>query len=268
VKIIAIANQKGGVGKTTTSVNLGACLAELGRKILLIDLDPQGNATSAIGLAEQADGSIYKALIGEEKTQDLIMQTRIENLSAIPANLDLAGSEVDVARMDNHLSQLRKALKRVRKETDFEFALLDCPPSLGILMLNALVAADELLTPIQCEYYALEGLGKLMQVTEQIRTSELNEDLAISGLVMTMHDSRTNLSDAVVNDVRNHFEEVAYQTVIPRTVRLSEAPSFSKTIIEYDPRGTGADAYRALAKEFLERQTRGMSFVSAPEFSK
>lgn len=265
LKVIAIANQKGGVGKTTTAVNLSACLAELGRKILLLDLDPQGNATSAIGLSEQAEGSIYKALIGDEKASELILETRIPNLHAIPANLDLAGSEVDVARMDDHLSQLRRSLRKIRKQADYDFAILDCPPSLGILMLNALVAADELLVPIQSEYYALEGLGKLMQVTEQIRSSQLNEDLAISGLVMTMFDVRTNLSEAVVQDVRKHFEEVAYETVIPRTVRLSEAPSFSKTIIEYDPRGTGAEAYRKLAGEFLARQSKGMSFVSAPD---
>lgn len=264
MKIIAIANQKGGVGKTTTSVNLSAALAELGNRVLLVDLDPQGNASSALGVGDVEGGSLYKAFIGESPAADLVLPTRLENLFAIPADLDLAGSEIEVARMEDHLLQLRRVLQPLKDARAFDYALLDCPPSLGILMTNALAAADEILVPIQCEYYALEGLGKLMHVTAQMRTGGINPNLVLSGLVMTMHDARTNLSDAVVRDVREHFQEVIYNTVIPRSVRLSEAPSFSKTILEYDPRGAGANAYRALAAEFLERQRSNMAFV-APE---
>ncbi|MEO6847625.1 MAG: ParA family protein [Chthoniobacterales bacterium] len=261
MKIIAIANQKGGVGKTTTSVNLSACLAEKGKRILLVDLDPQANATSAIGLSEVEGISMYEPILGLKPASDMILPTRLENLFAIPGTLDLSGAEVEVARTDNHLGQLRNALEGLRASATFDYIILDCPPSLGILMTNALVAADEILVPIQCEYYALEGLSKLMRITDDIRGSGNNPTLAISGLVMTMFDARTNLSGAVVNDVRDHFQEVAYTTVIPRSVRLSEAPSFGKTIVEYDPRGSGANAYRELADEFLDRQTRGISFV-------
>lgn len=261
MKIIAIANQKGGVGKTTTSVNLAAALAEAGKRTLLADLDPQANASSAVGLGEVKGSSLYKALIGAEPVENLIHQTRLENLFAIPADLDMAGAEIEVARMDDHLGQLRNAFKPLREGSSFDYIILDCPPSLGILMSNALVAADEILTPIQCEYYALEGLGMLMHVTSQLRLSGANPNLSLSGLVMTMYDTRTNLSSAVMRDVKSHFEDVVYETIIPRSVRLSEAPSFSRTILEHDPRGPGALAYRALAKEFLERQERGLSFV-------
>jgi len=264
-KVIAIANQKGGVGKTTTSVNLAAAIAEAGRSVLLIDLDPQGNASSALGLDTEEGGSLYSALIGQVPVAELVRETRIPNLSGIPADLDLAGAEIEVARMEGHLVQLRSILQPVRDSGRFEFIILDCPPSLGILMTNALSAADELLIPIQCEYYALEGLGKLVGVMEQIRDSGANPELAMSGLLMTMLDLRTNISAAVVRDVRNHFEEVVFETTIPRSVRISEAPSFSKTILEHDPKGPGATAYRELAKEFLDRQAKGLSFVGAPQ---
>jgi chromosome partitioning protein len=264
-KVIAVANQKGGVGKTTTSVNLAAAVAEAGHSVLLLDLDPQGNASSALGLETGEGSSLYAALVGETPVEQLIQETRLANLAGIPADLDLAGAEIEVARMDNHLSQLRKVLEPVRHSGRFEFIILDCPPSLGILMTNALSAADELLIPIQCEYYALEGLGKLVGVMDQIRSSGANPDLSMSGLLMTMLDVRTNISASVVRDVREHFEEVVFDTAIPRSVRISEAPSFSRTILEHDPRGHGAAAYRQLATEFLDRQKRGLSFVGAPQ---
>jgi chromosome partitioning protein len=186
----------------------------------------------------------------------------MSNLFAIPADLDLAGAEVEVARMNEHLLQLRRVVEPLRSQNEFDFMFFDCPPSLGILMSNALAAADEVLIPIQCEYYALEGLGLLMQVTDQIRACGANPGLSISGLLMTMFDSRTNLNPAVVKEVRDHFQEVAFQTVIPRTIRFGEAPSHGRTILEHDPSGAGTAAYRALAVEFLERQTKGLSFVS------
>ena len=215
MKIIAVANQKGGVGKTTTSVNLSAALSEHGVRVLLADLDPQGNATSALSLADFGGRSLYQAMIGARPVRELVVPTRIPNLFAIPADLDMAGAEVEVARMDEHMLQLRKVLEPLRMQVEFEFVFLDCPPSLGILMSNALAAADEVLIPIQCEYYALEGLGLLMQVTDQIRACGANPELSLSGLLMTMFDNRTNLNPAVVREVRNHFQEVVFETVIP-----------------------------------------------------
>lgn len=254
MKIVAVANQKGGVGKTTTAVNLGAALAERGSRILLIDLDPQGNATSSFGLQAVEGGSIYDPLLGEASIVDKILPTRLERLFLVPADLDLAGAEVEVARMTDHLTRLAQALQPLRVDSTFDFVFLDCPPSLGILMTNALAAADELLTPIQCEYFALEGLVKIVRVIEQVRDSGANARVEIGGIVMTMFDARTNLSAQVVSEVRQHFGERVYGTVIPRTVRLSEAPSFGQTILEYDGHGAGARAYRALAEEFAQRR--------------
>src|SRR5438477_3255198 len=253
MRIVALANQKGGVGKTTTAVNLGAALAELGHHILLIDLDPQGNATSSFGL-QGADGiSLYDPLLGGASITEKILPTQRDGLFIVPADIDLAGAEVEIARMPNHLTRLAETLKPLQSDDTFDFVLLDCPPSLGILMSNALAAADELLTPIQCEYFALEGLVKIVRLVEQVRDSGANDRLEIGGIVMTMFDSRTNLSAQVVADVREHFGERVYETVIPRSVRLSEAPSFGKTILEYDPNGAAATAYRALAHEFIRR---------------
>jgi chromosome partitioning protein len=253
MRIVALANQKGGVGKTTTAVNLGAALAELGHRILLVDLDPQANATSSFGLQGADETGLYDPLLGGASITEKILPTRRDGLFIVPANIDLAGAEVEIARMPNHLTRLAETLKPLQDDRTFDFVLLDCPPSLGILMSNALAAADELLTPIQCEYFALEGLVKIVRLVEQVRDSGANRRLEIGGIVMTMFDRRTNLSAQVVAEVREHFGERVYETVIPRSVRLSEAPSFGKSILEYAPSGAAAQAYRALAREFIER---------------
>jgi chromosome partitioning protein len=253
MKIVAIANQKGGVGKTTTAVNLGAALAESGNRILLVDLDPQANATSSFGLQAVEQTSLYEPLLGDASITERIFPTERDGLFIVPSDLDLAGAEVEIARMPDHLTRLAETLKPLRADQTFDFVFLDCPPSLGILMSNALAAADELLTPIQCEYFALEGLVKIVRLIEQVLDSGANERLKLGGIVMTMFDARTNLSQQVVADVRKHFGERVYETVIPRSVRLSEAPSFGKSILEYAPGGPAAQAYRALAREFMKR---------------
>ena len=257
MKVVAIANQKGGVGKTTTAVNLSAALAARQTRVLLIDLDPQGNATSSFGLQGLEGQSIYGALLGDDPVTLKVLPTRIEELFIIPADLDLAGAEVEIARMDDHLTRLTQALRILREDETFDYVLLDCPPSLGILMSNALAAADELFTPIQCEYLALEGLVKIVRLIDHIHASGTNGKLELGGILMTMFDRRTNLSAQVVAEVREHFGEQVYETVIPRTVRLSEAPSFGKCILEYDANGSGAKSYRALAEEFLRRHAGG-----------
>ena len=263
MKVIAITNQKGGVGKTTTSVSLAAALAEKGKRILLLDLDPQGSASSVLDTREGEKHSIYAGLIGEAPAPSLAAPTRLPNLHIIPSDLDLAGSEIEVARMDDHMVRLRRCCDELRAADLFDFMLIDCPPSLGVLMSNALAATDEILVPIQCEYYALEGLGLLLEVTDRIRSCGANPKLSVAGLLLTMFDNRTNLNPAVEREVRTHFREVVFETVIPRTVRFAEAPSHGKTIFEHDPHGAGANSYRRLAAEFIERQNKNLSFMNA-----
>jgi chromosome partitioning protein len=254
MRIVAIANQKGGVGKTTTALNLAAGLAMLDARVLLIDLDPQANATSGLGIAQEEGGSLYPCLIGDTAVRDV---TRTPNLSIIRSHQELAGCEVELAQGGNHLTRLRDVLAPLHHSGHFDFVIMDCPPSLGVLMTGALAAADELLVPIQCEYFGLEGLSKIVQIVQQIRESGANPDLALEGIVMTMYDSRMNLSQQVVSDVRNYFTTVVYETIIPRTIRLGEAPSFGKSILEYEPNGRGAQAYSSLATEFMTRHGMG-----------
>ncbi|MFZ4764187.1 MAG: ParA family protein [Roseimicrobium sp.] len=255
MRIVAIANQKGGVGKTTTALNLSACLAARGVRVLLIDLDPQANATSGLGIAQEDGGSLYPCLISHLNPTEVIRSTRLPNLSIIRSHQELAGCEVELAQAGHHLTRLRDTLAPLRYSGHFDYALLDCPPSLGVLMTGALAAADELLVPIQCEYFGLEGLSKIVHIVQHIRDCGANPGLVLEGIVMTMYDSRMNLSQQVVTDVRNYFSQIVYETIIPRTIRLGEAPSFGKSIIEYEPNGRGAQAYNSLADEFLVRHS-------------
>jgi chromosome partitioning protein len=255
MKIIAIANQKGGVGKTTTSVNLGACLAEKGQRVIVLDLDPQANSTSALDFTPGEHPSIYQSLIGGGEVADLVVPTKYDNLSIIPCDMDLAGCEIEMAKEDDHLVRLRKLFEPFKATEIADYILIDCPPSLGVLMTSALAAADELIVPLQCEYFGLEGLSKIVGVHQQIRDSGANSEVVLEGIVMTMADSRTNLSAMVINDVREYFPEVTYDTVIPRNIRLGEAPSYGQTVIDYAPTCAGAVAYRALADEFIARHS-------------
>ena len=255
MKIIAIANQKGGVGKTTTSVNLGACLAEKGQRVIVLDLDPQANSTSALDFTPGEHPSIYQSLIGGGEVADLVVPTKYDNLSIIPCDMDLAGCEIEMAKEDDHLVRLRNLFEPLKATEIADYILIDCPPSLGVLMTSALAAADELIVPLQCEYFGLEGLSKIVGVHQQIRDSGANSEVVLEGIVMTMADSRTNLSAMVINDVREYFPEVTYDTVIPRNIRLGEAPSYGQTVIDYAPTCAGAVAYRALSDEFIARHS-------------
>jgi chromosome partitioning protein len=246
-RLIAVANQKGGVGKTTTAVNLGACLADLGYRTLVVDLDPQGNLSTGLGIDVRAlDVSMYDVLLNDVPLSACIRPTGVENLTVAPANLDLAGAEIELVPAFSRELKLRAALETVRD--DYDYVLIDCPPSLGLLTVNAFAAASEVLVPIQCEYYALEGLGQLLRNVDLVQRN-LNPALEVSTMVLVMYDARTKLADQVSAEVRKHFGDKVVRTVVPRTVRLSEAPSFGQPIISFDPSSRGAIAYRSLAKE-------------------
>ena len=249
-KIIAVTNQKGGVGTTTTTVNLAACVAEIGKRVLVVDIDPQGNATSGLGKAEDAETTVYDVLIDGASAGDAVLDTGFGELHLIPSGIELAGAEIELVGVENREGLLKAALEPLRVRYDYIF--IDCPPSLSLLTLNALTAADSVLIPIQCEYYALEGVGQLVNTIKLMR-KKLNPQLAVEGILLTMYDARTNLCAQVVQEVRNHFRDEAFATMIPRNVRLSEAPSYGLPIHLYDNRCSGTQAYRALAKELLER---------------
>lgn len=251
--VIAVANQKGGVGKTTTAVNLAACLAAAGRRVLLFDLDPQANATSGVGVDKIEGASVYRPLFGEGTLLERVKATAFERLSLLPSEVDLCGAEVELARSENHLQRLAVALQPVRDSGKFDLILVDCPPSLGILTLNAFATADGVLVPLQCEYYALEGISMMNRVLTQLREAGVNPRLEIFGVVMTMFDGRTKLSHEVVEEVRKLFGERVFETVIPRSTKLAEAPSFGKPIIHYDKYSASAAAYEVLAQEVLAR---------------
>ena len=249
VRVIAIANQKGGVGKTTTAVNLSSCLALLGARVLLIDVDPQGNSTSGLGIDKSTvKRCVYDCLVNDVPMDEAIVSTKVENLGLLPATIQLAGAEVELVSVLARENMLKRALEKVKYR--YDFVLMDCPPSLGLLTINALTAASSVLVPIQCEFYALEGLSQLIRTVGLVQKN-LNPSLQLEGVVLTMFDARTNLSIQVVDEVKNHFRNKVYRTIIPRNIRLSEAPSHGKPIVQYDPKSRGAEVYLELAKEVM-----------------
>lgn len=251
-RTIAIANQKGGVGKSTTAINLSACLAEAGQKVLTIDMDPQGNTTSGLGIdKDEQNVTVYELLIGECDLDDCLLKTNFDNLSVIPSDVNLAGAEIELIGLDNKEYILKKHIDKIRN--DYDFIIIDCPPSLSMLTINAMTTANTVLVPIQCEYYALEGLSQLMHTIDLVQ-QRLNPDLEIEGIVFTMYDARTNLSLQVVENVKNNLQQSIYKTIIPRNVRLAEAPSHGLPINIYDSKSAGAESYRLLAEEVIHRE--------------
>ena len=250
-RIIAVANQKGGVGKTTTSINLSACLAEAGQKVLVVDVDPQGNTTSGLGVDKNnVENTIYEMMLGECTVEESIIKDVLENLDVMPSNVNLAGAEIDLIGVDEREYILQKAMEKVRD--NYDFIIVDCPPSLSMLTVNAMTASDTVLVPIQCEYYALEGLSQLIHTINLVK-QRLNPDLEMEGVVFTMYDARTNLSLQVVENVKENLKQTIYKTIIPRNIRLAEAPSHGVPINLYDPKSAGAESYRLLADEVIHR---------------
>ena len=249
-RMIAIANQKGGVGKTTTSINLSACLAYLGKKVLLIDIDPQGNASSGIGVAKgELETCIYDVLIDDEPVENVVIQSKVENLYVLPATISLAGAEIELVSTISRELRLKNALESIKEK--YDFIIIDCPPSLGLLTINALTASDAIIIPVQCEYYALEGLSQLLSTVRLVQ-KHLNKNLMIDGVLLTMLDARTNLGLQVIEEVKKYFQDKVYKTVVPRNVRLSEAPSHGESIIQYDAKSRGAEVYLELAREVIK----------------
>ncbi len=251
-RIIAVANQKGGVGKTTTSINLAACLAEKGKKVLAVDMDPQGNLTSGLGVdKDSVEKSIYELIIGEVDIKEVINKEVLENLDIIPTSIDLSAAEIELIGVDDKEYILRNAIDQVKDQ--YDFVIIDCPPSLSMLTINAMTTANSVIVPIQCEYYALEGLSQLIHTVELVK-DRLNSKLEIEGVVFTMYDARTNLSLQVVENVKDNLQQNIYKTIIPRNIRLAEAPSYGLPINKYDPKSTGAESYMRLADEVIERE--------------
>lgn len=255
-KAIAIFNQKGGVGKTTTNINLATCLAMKGKRILLLDIDPQGNTTSGLGIAKKfLENTLYSVLIGEVDPESAVMSTGIPGLWIIPASVELAGAEIELVELEGRERRLKDALDKVKD--DYDYIFIDCPPSLGLLTINSLTAVDSVLIPIQCEFYALEGVSQLMSTIELVRQN-LNPELEVQGVILSMFDGRTNLSIQVVEEVKKYFKDKVYSTVIPRNIKLAEAPGFGLPITHYDPTSKGADAYREFADEFLANEEKAI----------